>query len=65
MDEAHRSKNGNAYMYKGENQIEDIVNASKVTILFIDEKQMIRPDDIGSLVEVYRVVEKFEQNSTS
>ena len=33
-------------MYKGKNQVEDIINAAKVSIFFIDEKQIIRPEDI-------------------
>jgi DUF2075 family protein len=44
-------------MYKGKNQVEDIVNAGMVTIFFIDEKQVIRPDDIGTLDEIVRVGE--------
>jgi hypothetical protein len=59
VDEAHRLKNGNAYMYKGENQVQDIINASKVSIFFVDEDQMIRPDDIGSISEIKRVSELF------
>jgi DUF2075 family protein len=55
VDEAHRLKNGTAYMYKGENQVQDIVNAAKVSIFFVDEDQMIRPDDIGSITEIKRV----------
>ena len=57
VDEAHRLKNGNAFMYQGVNQVEDIINAAKVSIFFIDEKQMIRPDDIGTLEEINRVAE--------
>lgn len=59
VDEAHRLKNGTAYMYKGENQVIDIVNAAKVSIFFVDEDQMIRPDDIGSITEIKRVSELF------
>ena len=59
VDEAHRLKNGTAYMYKGENQVEDIINAAKVSIFFVDEDQMIRPDDIGSITEIKRVSELF------
>lgn len=58
IDEAHRLKDGTAYQYQGENQIEDIINASRVSIFFVDEHQMIRPEDIGSLVEVKRVAKK-------
>lgn len=55
VDEAHRLKNEKAFMYKGKNQIEDIVNAAKVSIFFIDEKQTIRPEDIGTVSELERV----------
>ena len=44
-------------MYKGNNQVEDIINAAKVSIFFIDEKQIIRPEDIGTLEEISRVAE--------
>lgn len=59
VDEAHRLKNGNAFMYKGENQVQDIINASKASIFFVDEDQMIRPDDIGSITEIKRVSKIF------
>lgn len=55
IDEAHRLKNGNAFMYKGINQVEDIIKATKVSIFFIDEKQIIRPDDIGTLEEITKI----------
>lgn len=59
VDEAHRLKNQKAYQYRGFNQIEDIVQAAKVSIFFVDENQMIRPDDIGSIVEIKRVGQDF------
>jgi len=55
VDEAHRLKNGTAFMYKGENQVEDIIKAGKVSIFFIDEKQVIRPNDIGTIEEITRI----------
>lgn len=55
VDEAHRLKNGSAWQYFGENQIQDIINASKVSIFFIDDNQIIRPEDIGSVLEIKRV----------
>ena len=58
VDEAHRLKNESAFMYKGKNQVEDIINAARVSIFFIDEKQIIRPEDIGSLDEIARVAEQ-------
>ncbi|MFA9389333.1 MAG: DUF2075 domain-containing protein [Prolixibacteraceae bacterium] len=60
VDEAHRLKNDRAFMYKGKNQVEDIINAARVSIFFIDEKQIIRPEDIGTINEICRIA---EQNS--
>lgn len=54
-DEAHRLKNGSAYMYQGDNQVEDIIKAGRTTIFFVDDNQIIRPDDIGSTSEIKRV----------
>ena len=55
VDEAHRLKGKGAYMYQGENQIEDIVKAAKVSVFFIDDDQRIRPEDIGSIAEIKRI----------
>jgi len=55
VDEAHRLKGKGAYMYKGVNQIEDIIKASKVNVFFIDDYQRIRPDDIGTVEEIKRI----------
>ncbi|WP_025689898.1 DUF2075 domain-containing protein [Paenibacillus zanthoxyli] len=57
VDEAHRLKGKGAYQYRGENQIEDIIKASKVNVFFIDDFQRIRPDDIGSVAEIKRIAE--------
>lgn len=55
VDEAHRLKGVGAYMYKGENQIEDIIKAGNKTIFFVDDNQIIRPEDIGSTGEIRRM----------
>jgi hypothetical protein len=55
VDEAHRLKKRGAYMYQGENQVEDIIRASKTAIFFIDDDQAIRPEDIGSVNEIKRL----------
>lgn len=52
VDEAHRLKAHGAYGYKGVNQIRDILRAARCTILFIDEKQRVRPEDIGTVDEI-------------
>lgn len=62
IDEAHRLKNGSAYQYKGDNQVEDIINASFVSIFFIDDNQRIRPEDIGTVDELKRVAVKYTKN---
>lgn len=59
VDEAHRLKKKGAYMYMGENQIEDIIRASKTSIFFIDDDQAIRPEDIGSVNEVKKIALKY------
>lgn len=60
VDEAHRLKNNTAFMYRGENQVEDVIKASKTTILFVDDDQAIRPEDIGTVIEIKRVAKKYD-----
>ena len=57
VDEAHRLKGAGAYQYQGENQVEDIIRASRVNVFFIDDSQRVRPEDIGSVNEIKRVAE--------
>lgn len=58
-DEAHRltAKSG---MFKnlGENQIKEIINASKFSVFFIDESQRIHIDDIGTIEEIVKYISK-------
>lgn len=49
VDEAHRLKGKGAYMYKGVSQVEDVIDAAKVSIFFIDDNQVVRPEDIGTV----------------
>ncbi|WP_337102011.1 DUF2075 domain-containing protein [Paenibacillus sp. YIM B09110] len=58
VDEAHRLKGKGAYMYMGQNQIEDIVKSAKTSVFFIDDIQRIRPDDIGTVAEVKRIAKE-------
>ncbi len=53
VDEAHRlnAKSG-LYSNQGENQIKEIINASKISVFFIDEDQIISTKDIGSVDEI-------------
>lgn len=50
-DEAHRLARKNKIMYQkwsGKEQIEELLHAAKVSVFFIDDKQNVRPDEIGS-----------------
>lgn len=48
VDEAHRlNKQGGFFGNVGENQIKEIINASKFSIFFIDEDQRVTTKDIG------------------
>ena len=49
-DEAHRlnAKSG-IFQNLGENQIKEIIHASKVSVFFIDENQIVTTADIGSI----------------
>ncbi len=60
VDEAHRLKRKGAYQYKGENQVEDIIKATKKSIFFVDDDQMIRPHDVGSVREIKKMAEKYD-----
>lgn len=53
VDEAHRLNSfSGLYRNLGENQIKEIINASKCSIVFLDEDQRVTLDDIGSLEEI-------------
>ncbi len=55
VDEAHRlNEKSGMYQNKGENQIKEIINASKCSVFFIDESQRVTIDDIGSINEIER-----------
>ena len=64
VDEAHRLKKAGAYQYRGENQVEDIIKASKVNVFFIDDSQKIRPDDIGTVSEITKYAKKYYSSIT-
>lgn len=53
VDEAHRlnAKSG-IYQNLGENQIKEIIQASRVSVFFIDENQVVTTKDIGSVAEI-------------
>lgn len=53
VDEAHRltAKSG-MFSHLGENQIKEIINASKLSIFFVDELQKVTLKDIGDVAEI-------------
>ncbi|MGM9773717.1 MAG: DNA/RNA helicase domain-containing protein [Candidatus Egerieousia sp.] len=49
VDEAHRlNMKSGLFKNRGENQILEIINASRFSIFFVDDRQRIHVDDIGS-----------------
>ena len=55
VDEAHRlNKKSGLFQNKGENQIKEIMAASRFSVFFIDEGQRVTFKDIGSKEEILR-----------
>lgn len=58
-DEAHRlMRFSGLYGNMGENQIKEIIKASKISVFFIDEDQRVTSKDIGSIEEIEYWAEK-------
>lgn len=60
VDEAHRlnAKSG-IYQNLGENQIKEIINASKFSVFFIDESQRVTLKDIGTIDEIKKYLHQY------
>ena len=59
VDEAHRlNEKSGFYKSSGENQIKEIIEASKCSIFFIDEDQKVTWNDIGEKGEIERWANK-------
>lgn len=53
VDEAHRlNEKSGMFQNKGENQVKEIIHASKTSIFFVDDFQMVTTKDIGSTNEI-------------
>ena len=65
VDEAHRlnAKSG-MFQNLGENQIKEIIKASKFSIFFIDESQKVTLKDIGSIEEIQKYITNANAEST-
>jgi DUF2075 family protein len=58
VDEAHRlNEKSGIFQNLGENQVKEIINASKFSIFFIDEDQKVTFQDIGEKEEIKRWAE--------
>ena len=61
VDEAHRlnAKSG-MFQNLGENQIKEIINASKFSIFFIDEDQRVTLKDVGTVDEIKKYAKELD-----
>lgn len=58
VDEAHRlNEKSGLFSNLGENQVKEIISASKLSVFFIDEDQRIAFKDIGNKVEIKKWAE--------
>ncbi|HEY1074754.1 MAG TPA: DUF2075 domain-containing protein [Patescibacteria group bacterium] len=58
VDEAHRlNARSGMFNHLGENQVKEIINASKLSIFFIDEDQRVTLQDIGEKSEIHKWAE--------
>lgn len=61
VDEAHRlNEKSGRFSNLGENQIKEIINASKFSIFFIDENQRVTLKDIGSIAEIKKYANYYD-----
>lgn len=58
VDEAHRL-HSRQNMYRGRNQVEDVVEAARTSVFFVDDNQALRPDDIGSVASIRAAAGRF------
>ncbi len=61
VDEAHRlnAKSG-IFSNLGENQVKELINASKLSVFFIDEDQRVTLKDIGTVDEIRRHADELD-----
>lgn len=65
VDEAHRlNEKSGLFQNIGENQIKEIIHASRFSIFFIDENQRVTLKDIGSIDLIEKFANKFGANIT-
>lgn len=58
-DEAHRlNEKSGMFQNMGENQIKEVIHASRCSVFFIDESQRVTTSDIGSIAEIEKWAER-------
>ncbi|MGM9946554.1 DNA/RNA helicase domain-containing protein [Floccifex sp.] len=61
VDEAHRlNEKSGMFQNLGENQVKEMIHASKVTIFFVDDDQRVTTKDIGSTEEIKKWAQFFK-----
>lgn len=66
VDEAHRlNEKSGFYGNQGENQVKELIKASKFTLFFIDENQKVTLKDIGSIDLIKKYAEEFDADIIS
>jgi uncharacterized protein len=61
VDEAHRLKD-QAYQYKGQSMVDDMVRAARISVFFLDETQRVQWNDSGSEERIREAAKKFKAN---
>jgi uncharacterized protein len=65
VDEAHRlNEKSGMFSHLGENQIKEIINASKFSVFFLDEDQKVTLKDIGDKEQIRRWAKKLKAEVT-
>ncbi len=65
VDEAHRlNEKSGMFNHLGENQIKEIIKASKLSVFFIDDDQKVTLKDIGDKEEIHRWSTKLKAEVT-
>lgn len=65
VDEAHRlNEKSGLFSNLGENQVKEIMNASKLSVFFIDERQRVTLKDIGSIGAIKKFAKELGANVT-
>jgi len=62
IDEAHRLNSKSGIFNQGENQIKEIIRASKFSVFFIDEDQKVTLKDIGDKQEIRHFARQLKAN---